>query len=264
MTTAKKLIAVLLAMLLVSGSFSVMASAVDYVDDPNDPYYGYVLVTESDPTLSIKVRFADSNGNELDNLSTVTPGDSLKARVYVGTNFYSSSGNFTLFYDTAFFTSTLNGVTTLTLNPANTNVANGDISVKAMPNSNYDTNTLTAILVQLKTPQNNFGGDVFIYDDSAWLFEIDLTVKSNATGNGSLFADDANIMGIDDSDLSHDYVMYGYQGDTFGDTVDFSWLNKSVTPDYDGGTVTTDNSVVFDANGGYFYNYSTEQNETTK
>ena len=91
----------------------------------------------------------------------------------------------------------------------------------------------------------------------------DVRLSTKTLDTWSITTDDANIMGIDDSDLSHDYVMYGYQGDTFGDTVDFSWLNKSVTPDYDGGSVTTDNTVVFDANGGYFGNASVTEQEVT-
>ena len=109
-----------------------MASALNFEDDEDDPYYGYAVVTESDPTLSVKVRFADSENNELENLSTVTPGDSLKARVYVGTDFYSASGHITLFFEDAFFGMNYSTLSELTVNPANTNVLNNGVRVKAV------------------------------------------------------------------------------------------------------------------------------------
>ena len=101
MTKLKKVTALMLTLLLAFSSYSLMAFAVDFTDNDDD---GYIDVTENPAEITVNVKFTDSGGTELADLSKVTPNDSLKARVYLGTNYYSAGGEITLFYDADFFT----------------------------------------------------------------------------------------------------------------------------------------------------------------
>lgn len=89
MTKFKRLVAVMLAILMVLTSVSVMAFA-----DANDG---------TGTTLTLTTKIFRQVGGEWKETTQVIPGETVKARVYVGTNYYTSSGQLLFFYNTDFF-----------------------------------------------------------------------------------------------------------------------------------------------------------------
>ncbi len=246
MTNFKKVTALLLSLLMAFSAFSVLGSAVDYDGD-------YAVVTESPAVVSVNVKFADSEGNELENLSKVTPGDSLKARVYLGTNYYSAGGEITLYYDAAFFdTAYTSAAATLTANTANATVSATGVGARVRKTSD---GVLNAFTFTPYTTEN-----VFKYDDTTWMFELDFTVKADATGEGSVYAD-ASDLRTPDNDSGDVNFPYAYENDDIYDSVDLAWAE--VTADFSADKVTTDNTVTFNANGGYFTNAAETEKEVS-
>ncbi|MBR3620308.1 MAG: InlB B-repeat-containing protein, partial [Clostridia bacterium] len=245
MTEFKKVTAVLLSLLMAFSVFSVLGAAVD-----DDPDTGYAIIREDPAVVSINVKFADSEDNELDNLSVVSPGDTLKARVYPGTNYYSCSGDITFYYDDFFDTDyIINSPVTLTVNTANSTASATGMSVRAVKSSDG------VLRVSTHTASNI--EKVFQYDDSTWLFEFNVTVKADATGNGSLWADEGDLCSPD-NDGPID-IPYAWEGDDVSEVYPL-WIAQ-VTAEFSANAVTTDNVVVFDANGGYFGNASVTEQE---
>ncbi len=97
MTASKKVVALLIALLMIFGSMSVMGAAYDY--DEDNPPTGTV-------TVRTELQKKDSQNNWIvatgDN-SHVAPGDNVRVAVYVGTSFYTVDGEMLLYYDTDFF-----------------------------------------------------------------------------------------------------------------------------------------------------------------
>ena len=95
MTASKKVVALLIALLMIFGSMSVLGSAYD----ENDPPTGTV-------TIRTELQKKDSQNNWIvatgDN-SHVAPGENIRVAVYVGTSFYTVDGEMLLYYDTDFF-----------------------------------------------------------------------------------------------------------------------------------------------------------------
>lgn len=91
MTRLKKSLAVLLAFVMMFSSMSVAASAWTVDDDGHTTTFIVDFVRQTEDGS-----WVDANGR-------VKPGDKVKARVYIGTDYYTSQGDFALMFDSEFF-----------------------------------------------------------------------------------------------------------------------------------------------------------------
>ncbi|MBQ2842223.1 MAG: InlB B-repeat-containing protein [Clostridia bacterium] len=250
MTKTKKVVAVMLAFLMIFSSASVLASAWDAsVDDGS--------------TLEISTKFfKEVNGEWVETEKVrVNPADTVKARVYLGTDYYSNGSTLLFFYDKDFFTHTYStsGVNSLKVNTeagsfaAANNVygnfvADYDMSADAEDNG-IDSSFLadhSAMYVSLHVGN---GGKNVMFDDSTWLFEFEFTVAGDADGEGDLFVKESTIQ-----NTSNEYALIDVpKGPSNGSAVDtwpmYLW---DATPVLNSQPVSTLSSVTFDANGGEY------------
>jgi|GEM_PF-6275739 len=188
----KKSFSVILALVVLLSAFSALALASDY--------------DYSKETLSFKTEFYTKNGSgDWVKAESVNPGESVKARLSIGTTYYTSSIQMIAFYNEAFFTETYteNSLVSGAVNTSPTSSAvTEDISVSV--NRLSDTHRILAgskswdglvpegyITQDYVDTHNAFvisgsfnDGKSHLLSDSEWLVEFDLTVKEDAEGFG--------------------------------------------------------------------------------
>lgn len=191
MTKFKRLVAAMLAILMVLTSVSVMAFADSATDG-----------TGTKLTLATKI--FRQVGSEWKETTQVIPGETVKARVYVGTNYYTSSGQLLFFYNTDFFEdASAEGLHTLAVNDAYsvkgitgeyyssesetpviaTLTRKGIIDEIADVNSNLSADKLAFYNITYTFPNDPATGKVInnqLLKADEWLCEFDLTVKADA------------------------------------------------------------------------------------
>lgn len=260
MTSIKKVAAIVLAFMMIFSSASVLASAVSVSD------------FEGGTALSIETKFFKQNaGGEWVETERVAPGSSLKARVYVGTDYYSNDSTLLFFYDKDFFTYSGSG-DALTVNPAADSFAqangvtgylNSAPNLTGIVNKGYITsdylNDYAAIVVNIEVHAANESN--VMYDASDWLFEIDLTVPQGVSGTGDIFVNPDTIQNTTDRT---DAVISVPKGDSNGTDVDLwpMWLwdaDVSLASQ----PVSTESKVTFNANDGVFESDSLDSHEVT-
>lgn len=116
MTHLKKSLALLLAIVMIFSSMSVAVSAAD--------------VTSGSESAAFTVKFfrKNSSGNWVET-TKAAPGEHIKARVYVSTNFYSASFASNLLFDSDFFKA------------VQVTEKNGETTIKSLPQSQLITRT---------------------------------------------------------------------------------------------------------------------------
>ncbi len=252
MTNTKKVVAILLALLMAFSSTAVLGSAVDFDDDDEL----IVNTTDDKPaSVSLATKFYTSDGTEIADEGTVTPGQSVKARIFMGTNFYSTGTQLILYYDRDFFeangytTAIINGKTIKTGNAAvnaSNSAANGNgLSVELKFDCQMETNEEGTIVAIIKTDDRT---PTFCYDASSYLFEINLKVKDTAgegDGIGSVYAKAADLATEANMD-GYINVPYGESTDDKYAVVDAYYLTE--TPAFTNNSVTVKNTVTFDPN----------------
>ena len=255
MTKTKKVVAVMLAFLMIFSSASVLASAWDAAVDDGK-------------TLDISTKFFKEVSGEWVETQKVRPGDVVKARVYVGTDYYSNDSTLLFFYDKDFFThsyaagkntlevntqsgsfATANGVAgTFTANPnLNSQVANGYVDSAFL-----DSYAAFAVNVEVKSANEKN----VMYDNSDWLFEFTLTVADNARGEGDLFVKDTTVQNTTTQTNAAVNVPKGPADGTDADLWAM-WL-WDATPVLSSQPVSTISSVTFKATTGAFAAADTE------
>ncbi len=158
----------------------------------------------TDSSVKVETVIYKQTGGVWAPADTVVAGESVKARVFITTDFDSKGASLTLFYDNEFFGDNYPETTnTLVFNPANPLVAaqglegdftkTGCISKESFPLLNivgsdfYDAHNYFLIsIVPNAVP-------FFEYDGSEWLFEFDLTVLDSAKGMGDIFVNAATV-----------------------------------------------------------------------
>ncbi len=175
MTKFKKVIAMILALLMTFSSVSVLASAWD-VDE---------LVNTK---LSIRTEFLKEVGGEWVVTEKVIPGQSVKARVYVGTNYYSNDSELLFHYDDSFFDVAFEDGEIYDLEGVNS-----EAGVSAML-MNFADEKAFGVLVSRGSVYNA------VYNSSTWLFDIPLTVKSTASGSGRIYVDENDVRNTDNQE----------------------------------------------------------------
>ena len=243
MTKTKKVVAVMLAFLMIFSSASVLASAWDAsVDDGN--------------TLEISTKFFKEVDGQWVETEKVRPGDTVKARVYLGTDYYSNGSTLLFFYDKDFFTHaySTSGPVALEVNSEAANSLHGTFAADFDMNAYADDNGLdsafladnSAFYVALYVGD---GSKNVMFDDSTWSFEFTLTVAGDADGEGDLFVKESTIQST-----TNDYAFIDVpKGPADGSAIDtwpmYLWDS---TPVLGSQPVSTISSVTFNTNGGEF------------
>ena len=241
MTKIKKVVAMALAFLMIFSSASVLANAWTVtVDDGFD--------------LSIGTKFFINNGTDWVETEKVAPGSDVKARVYIGTDYYSNSSTLLFFYDKDFFTHSYNGISDVSINPeagAFTGTLNPAPVLNSQVSAGYIDSAFldeyAAISVNLFMPD---GSTNAMYDDSTWILEFDLKVAETATGEGDLFVKDTTVQNSTSQNKALVNVPKGPEGGTKATVWPMWRWNANVT--LTSQPVSTLGSVIFDANGGVF------------
>lgn len=199
MTKLKRLVAVALAVLMILGSFSMAASALDVRSFDGNTF-----------TISTKI-FREVNGEWVET-EKVKQGETVKARVFLGTDYYTSSGSLLFFYNTTFFDDAYGtSKETLVLNPYYTSspyaatgdfYAPGSISATNIEKHMLNNNRLSGIASETDTgAEFSTAYDAFVVsyefgpttrnqklNASKWFCEFTLTVKADASGTGDFLA----------------------------------------------------------------------------
>lgn len=249
-TKIKKSLALIFAALIVIGSCAVALSA---------------LSTDPVGTVSVQAKFfrLDNVTGEWLETDRAKKGETLKARVYVDTDYYTTSGKFLVFYDDAFFTEgyARNEVLDVTPNPYYKNlcrmstqlmffekgskaidrmIANGAFSEEFA-----QTHTCVGIMYLLNGIQYNQR-----LTNDEWLVEFDLTVKeSTDLTEGSVFTLPSVFQSPENVDAFSD-IPYGKQGEMMEDTAGLFAVYVDIEAPVN--HVSTNSNIVLDANGGYF------------
>ena len=260
MTKIKRLVAVLLALMMIFGSVSIVASAWDAtVDD------GFAL----DVTTKI---FRQVDGEWIET-TKVKAGETVKARVYLNTDYFTNGGDLLFFYNTDFFEDSYEG-TQQTLSVNSAFYAGGDYGITGTFYNSKSTSNIEGRLIRLNVidqdfadTHNFFAVSVALAGDkknnlfigSEWLCEFDLTVKADAAGTGDFFA----LENAFRSPTARTNYCNVSKGPAFGyneDVVDMTQWEADVT------VVSTPVSLynnyveaTFDTNGGAFADGKTEK-----
>ena len=241
MTKIKKVVALALAFLMIFSSASVLANA-------------WTVTVDDGFNLAIGTKFFINDGTEWVETEKVAPGDNVKARVYIGTDYYSNSSTLLFFYDKDFFTHGYNGISDISVNPevgAFTGKLNPAPVLTSQVNAGYIDSAFldeyAAISVNLFMPS---GSTNAMYDDSTWIFEFDLTIAETATGEGDLFVKDTTVQNSTSQNKALVNVPKGPEGGTNADVWPMWRWNANVT--LTSQPVSVDGSVTFNANSGKF------------
>ncbi len=256
MTKLKRLVAVVLAVLMMLGSLSMVAFADD----------------STNPTLGIETKIFRNVDGEWIQTEKVKQGETVKARVYLDTNYYTNSGNLLFFYNNSFFSDSYpSGSNTLTVNPV---YVNSPYTITGTFVGS-DSSSVEKYLQGLGAIDSDFADEheffyvSYIFDGSSynqkfdgnkWFCEFELTVNADASGAGDLFA-------VEKTTLSPSFP-YGrinvpkgeYNEKVAGVT---SMANFEAALNYTSNPVTLYNNVVkvtFDANKGEFADGTTTKN----
>ena len=245
MTKTKKVVAMLLAFLMIFSSASVLASAWDVDADDGK-------------TLEISTKiFKEVNGEWVET-EKVAPGSNVKARVYIATDYYSNDSDLLFFYDKDFFTDNYEaGVkNVLTVNPESVVKAKGSFMADSNLTGYVDSSFLEdyasiSVMLDVNTTYN------VKFDDSTWLFEFDLVVLDSASGEGDFFVEEATVQNTTDKSEQYITVPKGPADGTLADVYPM-WL-WDATPVLSSQPVSTLSSVTFNANDGAFTDGETEK-----
>ena len=260
MTKIKRLVAVVLALMMIFGSVSVVASAWDATTDD-----GFAL------SVTTKI-FRQVDGEWIET-TKVKAGETVKARVYLGTDYFTSGGDLLFFYNTSFFEDAYSAdQQTLVVNPAvyaggnygitgtfynsksPANIEGRLIRLGAIDQSFADAHNYFSVSFSLKGDKKN---NLLLADQ--WFCEFDLKVKADAAGAGDMFARANTFMSAADK-LNYCNVS---KGPAFGyneDVVDMTQWNAVVTVNSQPVTLYTNYvEATFDANGGAFADGDTEK-----
>lgn len=256
MTKIKRLVAVTVAILMILGSMSIAASAWDAEN------FG-----SKDISFTTKI-FREVNGQWLET-TKVEPGETVKARVYVDTEYYTHSGNLLLFYNTDFFTDNYGAVTNLTVNShyaASPYAITGSFFSAASTSTVESAQVAAGNITQAYADNHNFfwvsyefgGALVQQLDASYWLCEFDLNVINtvNTTQRGvfeiveSTILSPTNLGGTINVPKGEPHTSGANVEEMSNWTANVTEVSASVAP------FTSLSTVTFNANGGTFTNYA--------
>lgn len=162
-----------------------------------------------DNTLTFKTEIFKQNPDteEWEVTDTVQPGDTVKARLYIGTNYYTNAGNLMFFYDNRFFEDSYRDATALNMMTNYEAIGTEDVSiiasfVKQSSSSNIITKLVTKGYITqdfVDTHQAFTGQYIFqpstslMFNGDKWFAEFKLKVREDATGTGEFLVLDSTV-----------------------------------------------------------------------
>ena len=191
MTKIKRLVAVVLALLMIFGSVSIVASAWD-------------ATTDDGFSLNVNTKIFRQVDGEWIETTKVKAGETVKARVYLGTDYFTNGGDLLFFYNTSFFEDAYSSdLQTLAVNTAV--YAGGNYGITGTFYSSLSATNVEGRLVRLGVIDQNFADkhNYFAVSFSLagdkknnlllaneWFCEFDLKVKADASAAdaGDMFA----------------------------------------------------------------------------
>ena len=243
MTKAKKLVALMLAFLMIFSSVSVLANAMSDNVDPS---------TE----LNITTKFFKEVDGVLTETTKVNPKvtDTVVARVYLETGYYAGDSTLLFFYDKDFFTHDYAAAGQIALA---TNPAASDVTGYFVTNANLQSQVSAGYITADQL--NEYGvfavslasttGKTVKHDGSDWLFEFELNVKDTASGEGDLFTVEEFYQTTSRKKAIGDIPRGEQDGHTSDAWPMWTW---DASFNFESNPITTVSSVTFNANGGAF------------
>ena len=223
--------------------------------------------TSSDEELTFitKIYRQDPATGEWVYTDRVKPGETVRARLFVDTSYFTNAGNIILFYDSDFFTDSYpNGIpqqlvpNTSTTSSAYINGVNGtfakidseNYSLKDLVDYGYitqdfaDTHQAVTVRYQFDPSDNKkISGD-------EWFIEFELDVLDTASGKGEFFVVEETIKNSGDGVFAYINIPLGEEGGAKEETTSMHlWDVNATVKSY---PVYIDSSITLQANGGAF------------
>lgn len=250
-------------------------TVIDFSDITTYPmeHTVYVAVWESDAgsnagrTVTLMTKFFREEDGSWVPVDHVAPGDQVKARVYVATDYPTRSGSIVFFYDNDFFTDSYTGENDLVMNTqgdaddygitgkfiGENSTSNIERSLKSVLDQDYlDSHNFLAVNFLFDDDQGNAVLSYDSDDDDSWLFEFDLTVKADAPAE----PEDGALDVFEDTFVKYGTTgLYGNIGrGKAGETSTVSMYNwdedRVVVTEIN--PVTTGSKIILNANTGAF------------
>ncbi len=255
MVKTKRLVAVALAILMILGSMSMSA-------------YAWSARTSDGSTLTINTEILREVNGEWVKTDKVDRGETVKARVYLGTDYYTNSGDLLFFYSNDFFSDAYGtSLNSLVVNPyyASSYGMKGDFfapssaAAQAVEAQMLRDGRITTSIAENYNPINigySFGSNVKnkMFDASKWFCEFVLTVNEDAPAGefGYFLAYEATAATPDYIDGYINVPKGAYSGYVENTTAMFNWdailsFTNSPVEIYQNLV-----AVTFNANGGTF------------
>ena len=245
MANIKKVVAMLLALLMIFSSMSVIASAEDVTDGTEETEESLVFDAGTISVYTKLYRPVSGEYEEISNNGKVTPGESLVARVYVGTDFYTAGNDFLFYYDKEFFDVDYAAQTAITSGNTNyTAVAQANKASTLAAANPEDNEGIIRVNVEVA------GNTCQKLSSENWLFQLDLKVASDADtadadAIGSLYLKEANLA-TPTNQGGLDTYSYNETSSYVYTDLKYSYQFNVIT-DYTDTDVTVNNTVTFKA-----------------
>lgn len=290
MTHLKKSLAVLLAIVMIFSSMSVAGSAFDAAVDGGFELGFEVkffrmernadgLIIDKNGTVVGDENDNIADGTDLDDINWIEttvakPGEEVKARVFVGTDFYTYSANTALLFNSKYLDnpkfvdgasaslatneSYMKGALDIEAKSAmwwsdetkySPNLDNYLVTSGMIPSTYFDDYDIISHTIDFKNSTNT----TTLLDIGQWVVEYDLEVRDNELTRTVGKKGDARVPKELAASTTSGYPMFINfpKGDAnTNQTTGMYWWDAKVTTTE--GTITTTSSVVLDANGGYF------------
>lgn len=247
----KKTLAVLLAAVILFGAGQSLSLGIS------------ASASGAEGTLSIETKFFREENEQWLETERVAKGEQLKARAYIGTDYYTNSGELMFFYDSDFFTDDYerDAINKGTVNPVYADLYGLEAQVVVCSSGSrivqrlldyelvtqefIDTHVCVAVLYSFAINTPNL-----ILDESEWLIEFDLTaISETQTEIGDFFALESTVQSTSNP-YGYISVPWGKAGEFAEDTIILA--DKDVYVEITGNPVASVSNIVFDTNGGYF------------
>lgn len=175
--------------------------------------------------LSLSTKLFKQVDGEWVEAETVEPGDALKARVYIGTDYYAGPGQVIMFYNNDFFEDDYDSNISMTLQvnsdpESSTKIhklsgsfIKGKGAIHSLLEGGYITEEFaqahTAITFLYMFPGNS---TCQILNGEHWFAEFDLRVKQDAVGTGSLLIPEETVTNPYERENSYTSISKGEEG----------------------------------------------------
>lgn len=201
----------------------------------------------------------------------VKPGEQVKARVYIDTNYFTNSGGIMLFYDNDFFTDSVayHVQTPVVFNTDADSSAVVTGSTGMWSKITYERSTSLQNMVSNNYITKDFVDNHTVYtvnyifnpatgtklSGDKWFMEFDLTVSEDASGTGNFFMVEETVQTMD-RQLAYCNIPLSSDGGDVRNNIALSQFTANIVVD-DTHSVSTYSTITLDANGGTFDNDDT-------